>query len=97
MARVRLSLRAIERLERLISSHGLPADTRPRVRNSLRALQQFPLIGRELEGRWCGFRFILGPWPWMVLVYKYDSAADVATIVAFHDARSSTAATAERS
>ena len=49
MAEVRLSRHAVEDLDALIASHGLPADTRTRFARSLRALEQFPLIGRELD------------------------------------------------
>lgn len=96
MARVQLSRVAADDLDRLVESHGLPADTRPRVARSLRALEDFPRIGRELEGQWRGFRFIGGPWPWMLIVYEYAAADELATVVAIHDARASTAATAAR-
>ena len=36
-------------------------------------------------------RFVLGPWPWMILVYIYDEAADRVSVVAMYDARSSVA------
>lgn len=61
MTRVVVTPAALEDLERLIRTHSLPADTRERVRHSLRPLERFPLLGAELEGRWAGFRFLLGP------------------------------------
>jgi plasmid stabilization system protein ParE len=95
LARIRLSRLAVEDLDALIASHGLPTDTRERVARSLRSLEQFPLIGRELEGTWSGMRFLIGPWPWMLIVYAYEEAADMVTVLAIHDGRMSTAATAD--
>ncbi|GIK78589.1 MAG: type II toxin-antitoxin system RelE/ParE family toxin [Acidobacteria bacterium] len=92
MARVRLSRIAVEDLDALITSHGLPADTRDRVARSLRSLETFPLLGRELEGAWQGMRFLIGPWPWMLIVYVHDPEADSVTVVSIHDGRASTAA-----
>ena len=89
MARVELSAAATEDLERLIRSHSLPADTRDRVKRSLRPLARFPLIGPALEGRWTGFRFVLGPWRWMILVYVSLDADDRVVIVTVQDGRSS--------
>src|SRR5262249_23727333 len=77
----------------MIVTHSLPVDTRLRVQRSLRVLEQFPRIGRQLEGRWAPMRVILGPWRWMLIIYSYEESADVVLIVAFQDARSSAAAT----
>ena len=41
-----------------------------------------------MEGRWDGFRSILGPWPWVLIVYVYDEAADLVIVVTIQDARS---------
>lgn len=87
---------AVADLDRLIDSYGLPPDTRSRLVRSLRALETFPRIGRELEGEWQGFHFIIGPWPWMLVVYEYLTTQDVVTVVAIHDGRASAAATARR-
>jgi hypothetical protein len=76
-----------------IASLGLPADTWTRVGSSLRILEDFPLAGRALEGQWQGTRFVLGPWPWMILIYLHRSDEDVVYLVAVHDARASTSAT----
>jgi hypothetical protein len=43
-----------------------------------------------------GFLFILGPWPWMPLVYRYDDLLDRVAIVTIQGARSARAPTAER-
>ncbi len=93
MARVELSATAVEDLERLIVTHSLPSDTRPRVRRSLRVLEQFPLIGRELGGRWEGTRYVLGPWRWLLVVYRYEHSEDRVVVLSVQDARSSAAAT----
>ena len=87
MASVVVAERAKSELERLIQSRRLPADTRDRVRQSLAQLETFPLAGRRLTGRWRAFRLIVGPWPWLLLVYMYDESADTVTVVAVHDAR----------
>ena len=94
MAEVRLSADAVKDLDRMILTHSLPPDTRERVRRSLRVLEQFPRIGRQLDGRWRPLRFILGPWRWMLIIYSYEEPEDVVLVVAFQDARSSSAATA---
>jgi plasmid stabilization system protein ParE len=93
VARVELSAVAVEDIERLILTHSLPGDTRMRLRRSLRALEEFPLIGRRLVGRWEGMRFILGPWRWLLVVYRYEQDLDRVLILTIQDARSSTAAT----
>jgi plasmid stabilization system protein ParE len=94
LSKVRLSSDAVEDLDRMIMTHSLPPDTRERVRRSLRVLEQFPRIGRQLEGRWAPLRFILGPWRWMLILYSYEEPDDLVLVVAFQDARSSAAATA---
>jgi hypothetical protein len=93
VARVELAVAAVEDLDRLIRTHSLPANTRARVAASLRSLERFPRIGPELGGRWDGFRFVLGPWRWLLLVYMYVEAEDRVVVVTIQDARSSTAAT----
>lgn len=93
MAGVRLSAVAVEDLERMILTHSLPADTKARVARSLDPLSRFPLLGRELEGRWKPFRLILGPWRWMLIVYVYDEPEDAVLVVTIQDARSSSAVT----
>jgi hypothetical protein len=93
VAEVRLSAVAVEDLDRLILTHSLPPGTRERVGRSLRTLERFPLLGRELQGRWSPFRFVLGPWRWLLVVYAYDEQRDLMLVVTLQDARSSSAAT----
>lgn len=93
MARVELAVSAVEDLDGLIR---MPPDTHERVVRSLRSLAQFPNIGPALAGRWAGFRFLLGPWRWLILVYVYIEAEDRVVVVTIQDARSSTAATTVR-
>jgi plasmid stabilization system protein ParE len=72
----------------------LPADTKARVKRSLQPLQRFPLLGTVLGGRWSDFRFVLGPWRWMVIVYAHLEEEDRVVVVTIQDGRSSRAATA---
>lgn len=96
MARVVVAQRARSDLSLLIASRELPADTPERVRRSLSPLETFPLAGRRLIGRWRAFRLVLGPWPWMLLIYQYDETVDTVTVFAVHDARTGSAATSAR-
>jgi plasmid stabilization system protein ParE len=96
MAPVELAQAAVEDLERLICTHSLPADTKERLRRSLRPLRDFPYIGAALDGRWEGLRFLLGPWRWMLIVYEYFGDEDRVVIETIQDGRSSRAATAAR-
>ncbi len=95
MARVVVAQRARKDLAELIQSRSLPADTGSRVRSSIEPLASFPLIGKRLNGRWLDFRAILGPWPWMLIVYVYDEPTNTVAIVAIHDAREASSATSE--
>jgi hypothetical protein len=93
---VELAATAVEDLDALILTHSLPTDTRSRVARSLRPLERFPLMGPPLTGRWEGLRFLLGPWRWLLLVYVFIEPEDRVVVVTIQDARSSSAATAER-
>lgn len=96
MPSVELAAAAVEDLDGLIRTQSLPADTRARVARSLRALERLPRLGPELGGRWEGFRFLLGPWRWLLLVYIFIESEDRVVVVTVQDARSSAAATAGR-
>ena len=80
----------------MILTHSLPASTNERVRAALAPLADFPQLGPTLDGRWSGFRLVLGPWPWMLVVYVWDENADEVAVVTIQDARSARAATGER-
>jgi plasmid stabilization system protein ParE len=94
LAEVRLSAIAVEDLDRMIVTHSLPRNTKDRVKRSLRVLEQFPSIGRQLDRRWHPMRFILGPWRWMLIVYSFEESTNLVLVLTIQDARSSTAATA---
>lgn len=94
MARVELAAAAAEDLDRLILTHSLPANTKARLQRSLRPLERFPLLGAELGGRWTNFRFVLGPWRWVVVVYAHLEDEDRVVVVTIQDGRSSAGPTA---
>jgi plasmid stabilization system protein ParE len=93
VASVELARVALEDLDGLIRTHSLPPDTRARVASSLRSLERFPLMGPALTGRWEGYRVLVGPWRWLLLVYVHLEADDRVVVVTVQDARSSSAAT----
>jgi hypothetical protein len=92
VARIEVSRAAANDLDQLIRTHNLPKNTKQRFKNSVRPLGRFPRLGPELGGRWSGFRFVLGPWRWMLVVYVYLEEEDRVVIVTIQDARSSRAA-----
>ncbi len=93
MARVELSAAAVSDLDRLIRTHTLPRDTKGRVRQCLVPLRRFPEVGPQLTGRWRPFRFVFGPWRWMLLVYVFLQDEERVVVVTIQDARSSISAT----
>jgi plasmid stabilization system protein ParE len=93
VARVLVAPAAADDLARMIATHSLPVDTPARVGRSIEPLGQFPLLGAPLAGRWRDYRFILGPWRWMVIVYAYDAGTDIVAILTIQDGRTSAAAT----
>ena len=96
MARVELAETAVADLAQLRRTHSLPSEAGERIRRSLQPLEEFPRIGAELGGRWSGFRFLLGPWRWMIVVYAYLEENDRVVVVTIQDGRSSRAPTTER-
>ncbi len=78
---------ALRSLDRMITTHGLPLDTPHFVRNRIAPLSDFPLLGSPLRGKWEGMRFILGPWSWMLIVYRHDPGLDQVHVLAIEDAR----------
>ena len=87
MATVFVTPTAADDLQELTNELHLPGDTCSRVRSRLGQLAQFPESGEELTGRWQGFRYILGPWRWMLIVFVYDRAADQVHVVTIQDSR----------
>ncbi len=96
MAQIIITPRARRDVDDAVSALNLPDDTWSRIGRSLRALETFPLAGPELAGRWAPARFVLGPWPWMIVLYRYEESTDRVYVVAMHDGRSATSATAMR-
>ena len=96
MARLIVTPRAERDVEEAIADLNLPEDTWARIGRSLRLLEDFPLAGRALGGNWSAARFLLGPWPWMILLYVYDEPSERVFLVAVHDARSAASPTAGR-
>jgi len=95
MTRILVAPSARDDLHRLIRSHSLPADTPERVRRSLSRMERFPLLGRTLSGPWSRYRFLLGPWRWLIVTYTFDAEADTIMVVSVDDARSSTSVTSK--
>lgn len=96
MARVVVTEAAARELRALIRSHQLPDDTIERVQRSLRTLEDFPEFGAPLAGAFAGRRFLLGPWRWMIMIYRFDPDRDLVAILAIADGRTSTSPTATR-
>ena len=88
MAQVIVSPQARGDVEEVIAELNLPGDTWARIARSLRVVETFPQAGRALQGRWAEARFVLGPWPWMILLYRYEEPSDRVYVVAVEDARS---------
>jgi hypothetical protein len=80
-------------LAELIRLYSLPADTPERVARVLAHLETFPNLGQRLSGRWEGTRYLVGPWPWMLIVYEHHPGLDRVDVLTIQDARSSASAT----
>ena len=50
-------------------------------------------MGQRLGGRWEGMRYLVGSWPWMLVVYEHRSEFERVDVLTIRDARASTAAT----
>jgi hypothetical protein len=94
VARLLVSPTARRNVERLIETHSLPANTTGRFESSIRPLATFPFLGQALDGRWSGYRYVLGPWRWMLIVYVYHEDQDLAGVVTVQDARAQHSPTA---
>jgi plasmid stabilization system protein ParE len=96
VARIIVTPQARRDVDDAIATLHLPDDAWSRVARSLRVLETFPLAGAELPGRWVPTRFILGPWSWMLLLYRNEESSDRVFVIAMHDARSATSMTSTR-
>lgn len=81
--------RARRDVDAAIATLELPADCWSRIARALRVLETFPLAGPRLEGQLASNRYVIGPWPWMILVYRYEEKLDQVIVLAMADARSS--------
>ena len=88
MASVVVTATAKRELKTLTESHSLPHSTASRLRQVLEPLHQFPLLGADIGGRWTGIRFIVGPWRWMLILYRYDQSLDRVEVISIQDGRS---------
>ncbi len=88
MASVIVTPTAQRNLATLIETHSLPGSTLARFRRTLEPLRDFPLVGVKLRTPGPELRFIVGPWRWMIVVYRYYDEADQVRIISVHDARS---------
>jgi plasmid stabilization system protein ParE len=92
VTRLEWSDQALSHLERLVLTHNLPPDARERIEASTQPLRRFPLIGPEIRAAADGsLRFLIGPWPWLVIIYLYIEADERAVIVSVEDGRAATA------
>ena len=94
MPTIEITRQARDELRGLIETRQLPADTRERISRSLLTLEEFPRAGKQLSGLWRECRALIGPWGWLIVVYMFIEAEDRVVVIAFHDARTSDAATA---
>jgi plasmid stabilization system protein ParE len=85
MSRVRVTRRAIQDLDELQRRLTLPGDLFARVRTAIEPLERFPELGVALTGRLSSYRLLLGPWRWMLVVYRVET--DGVTIMTIQDAR----------
>jgi len=96
MTKVIVTRRATTELDRLIRTHSLPESTRTRVREAIRPLGSYPLLGVQAGPAERGARYILGPWRWMLIVYWFDADIDRVDVLSIEDARRGDSVTAHR-
>jgi plasmid stabilization system protein ParE len=99
LTRLEWSEQAIASLDQVILSHSLPSDTRARIEHSAQVLKRFPRFGPELSTLADGaeLRFLVGPWPWLLIVYLYIADENRAVVVSIEDGRAaSTTITRQR-
>ena len=96
MARVVVTQAAARDLRDMMRTHRLPENTIERFRRSTRPLADFPELGAELGGTFAPRRFLLGPWRWMIVIYRFYPESDLVAILAIADGRTSMSPTAHR-
>lgn len=87
MARVVVADDARLDLGRLETTHNLPPSVEDRFAQGIARLAVFPESGVPLRGRYAGRRFVLGPWRWMIVVYRYYPERDLVSILRIFDGR----------
>lgn len=88
MASVIVTPTAQRNLDDITATHTLPETTLDRFGESVAPLRQFPRMGTIVSRRTGDLRYILGPWRWMIILYRYYEDADQVRIVSVHDGRS---------
>jgi plasmid stabilization system protein ParE len=96
VARVVVTSAAARDLDDLIRTHRLPESTIERVKRSIRPLADYPELGASLGEALAPRRFLLGPWRWMIVVYRFYPERDLVAILAIVDGRTSRSPTANR-
>lgn len=97
--KVRVAASAAGNLRRMVEALHLPADAIARVQASLAPLAEHPGIGVPLPDTYMGggLCFLLGPWRWMLVVYRVEDGSGDVVVVAIEDARMASSATSRRS
>jgi plasmid stabilization system protein ParE len=94
VTRLEWSEQTLSGLDRLVLTHSLPTDTRERVEASAQPLERFPRIGPEIRTLADGsLRFLVGPWPWLLIIYLYLEADERVVIVSVADGRAAESTT----
>ena len=92
MTQLEWSERALSDLHELVPTHHLPADTRDRIESSAKPLERFPRFGPEVGKLPDGaeLHFLIGPWPWLMIIYLYIESEDRIGVVSIEDGRAAT-------
>lgn len=96
MTEIRVSDAAWSSLEHLAESRSLPSGAKERALEIAEHLGQYPQMGSPLPHAHHDLRYLLGPWPRMILVYAYSTDEDVVTLIGVEDSRQADAVTARR-
>lgn len=96
MARVAVPRHVRGQLRHLVASRSLPSTTYRRVNELLGHLGTYPQLGSPLGGARPGHRYIVGPRPWLLIIYRYDEPLDQVNVVAIQDTRTAGAWTGKR-